>query len=47
MKSFSVAAHGKKALDIHAQGSKHLDRLPPSSQSALNFKAKTTILQWL
>lgn len=35
MKSFSVANHGKKSLQLHAAGDKHKSRLPSDSQTKL------------
>ena len=35
MKSFSVANHGKKSLQLHAAGDKHKSRLPNDSQTKL------------
>ena len=35
MKSFSVASHGKKSLQLHAAGDNHKSRLPSDSQTKL------------
>ena len=35
MKSFSVANHRKKSLQLHATGDKHKSRLPTDSQTKL------------
>ena len=41
--SFSVAALGITALHIHTKGSKHLSRLPPPTQSTLNFQCDKSV----
>lgn len=37
-KSFSMAVHDNKTLDMPIQSSKSMSRLPPSTQSTLDFK---------